>query len=415
MRRLLFIAHRLPHPPDKGERLRAFHALRALAGHFEVALASLVHRRPQPGSLEALRRWCTQIMLAPAGAAAGMLRGVAAAARGRSVTEGYFSSRRLSNAIASESRCRPFDVVLGYCSSMLPYVLAAPAPVRALDLVDVDSEKWASYAAGGRRPLRRLYRREARAVRELERLSVQKLDAVFVTTEVEARLLSGGSDRLFVVGNGVDADYFTPTASAAAARPSLVFTGTMDYRPNAEAVCWFAREVWPELKRRASDLTFTIVGRNPTRAVRRLGSLPGINVTGTVADTRPYLASAAVAVCPMRTARGVQNKVLEAMAMERPVVASSAALEGLDAEPGADILRADTPEQWHKHVLEQIGSPEARAALGRRARACVVEKYNWAAQMAPLVSVLKTLSGEPDAEAPTPASRARRAAEGPLR
>lgn len=398
MKRLLFIAHRVPYPPDKGERVRAFHQLRVLAhsGRFRIVLAALADDARAIRAAEALKPWCQKLLLAPAGRAARLLCGAASALAGRSVTEGFFRSRRLARLIAEEAAREPFDLVLAYSSSMLPYALTVPARGRIMDLVDVDSAKWAAYAEQARRPMRWLYAREAAAVAALERRAVEGCDAVIVVSRAEAELLPAGRGEVVIIGNGVDTDYFAPQDRPADAhaggRPSLVFTGQMDYRPNVDGVCWFVREVWPELRRRAPELTLTIVGRNPTRAVRRLGRLDGLRVTGAVPDVRPYLAEAAVAICPLQIARGVQNKVLEAMAMGLPVVASSAALTGLDLDVGREVLRADSPAEWRQAILGLLSDEPLRRRIGQAARGKVVSDYEWGASLRPLLSVCESVA-----------------------
>jgi glycosyltransferase involved in cell wall biosynthesis len=184
----------------------------------------------------------------------------------------------------------------------------------------------------------------------------------------------------------------------------------MDYRPNIEGVCWFARHVWPDLRRDFPTLAFIIVGRDPAGAVRKLTEMPGIAVTGPVPDVRPYLAPPAIVVIPLRIARGIQNKVLEAMAMARPVVASGGALEGLEVDVGRDVLRADTPQQWGREIRRLLAEHSLREALGQRARACVVQKYTWQARLKPFVDLCERLcGGDPatggrPAEPPTPAT-----------
>ena len=394
MKRLLFIAHRVPFPPDKGERVRAFHEIRALSRHFHVTVAALSHNREDIEAVAGLREFCRKVLIAPAAGAMGLVRGGISLLVGRSVTEEFFHSRRLREMIISENQREPFDLVMCYSSGTLPYGLAVPAPVRIIDLVDIDSAKWSSYADSAWWPKNWLYRREAAAVCRLERQAVERCDAVLLVSEAESAAMGFGGNKVIAVSNGVDLDFFRPDVVAPADLGSvgLVFTGTMDYRPNAEAVCWFVREVWPELKRRTPELTFTIVGRNPTRAVRQLAKTPGLNVTGSVPDVRPYLAAAGVAVCPLQMARGIQNKVLEAMAMSNAVVASPAALEGLEVEAGEDLLKADMPDEWQQHILKLLTGGELRNRLGRSARKCVEDKYNWATRMEPLVSLCRRLT-----------------------
>jgi sugar transferase (PEP-CTERM/EpsH1 system associated) len=399
MKRLAMVCHRVPYPPDKGERVRAYHQLRALARHFRITLATLTHDAPDRKAADTLGQWCDEVITAGAGGLAGRVRGGLRLLAGRSVTEGYFHSPRLLQQLLASASGDPFDLVFAYSSGVMPVALGVPAPVRIMDLVDVDSAKWSSYADAAHWPMRWVYRREARGVARLERQALERFDAVTLVSKAEVAALGTPSDKLLAVGNGVDTEYFSPPETPGD-RPSLVFTGTMDYRPNVEGVLWFVRDIWPELKRRRPDLEFTIVGRNPTLAVDRLADVPGVIVTGGVPDVRPYLSHAAVAVVPLRVARGVQNKVLEAMAMGRAVVGTSQALEGLDVVPGEHVLQADTAPQWHRTLSELLDQDDRRRQLGAAARQHVVQEYSWEAQLAPLVDLcLRLTEGQPSATA----------------
>ena len=395
MKRLLFIAHRVPYPPDKGERTRAFHEIKALADHFRVTVAALCHTPADEQSAAALGPWCEKIITARGVGFAGRLRSAASVLCGRSATEGFFHSKRLERLLAEEARREPFDLVLAYCSSMFPVAMTVPAKARVTDLVDADSAKWADYAQTASRVNRWLYRRESRAVAALETRAIRDCEAVVVVSAAEAKALPCQSPKVIPVGNGVDTEFFQPAGpDATQAEASLVFTGSMDYRPNVEGVCWFVREVWPRLRRQVPSATFTVVGRDPAPAVRQLAKTPGVAVTGSVPDVRPYLAAASVVVCPLHIARGIQNKILEAMAAGRAVVASAAAIEGLDVEVGRDLLRADTPEEWAGQIGRLVGSLDERRRLEQSARRCVAENYSWPARMAPLVALCRRLVGE---------------------
>jgi len=222
---------------------------------------------------------------------------------------------------------------------------------------------------------------------------------VLLVSEAEKQALGIGGPKVLAVGNGVDTDYFRPAEGDGPAAPGLVFTGTMNYRPNIDGVCWFVREVWPSLKREVPGLLLTVVGRDPAAAVRRLAEVPGVRVTGTVEDVRPYLASATLAVAPLTIARGIQNKVLEAMAMGKAVVASGPAIEGLDVAVGREILMADTPNEWRTCVLGLIGDAARRKDLERAARARAVADYGWSARMRRLVELcLRLAEGGPSAQ-----------------
>ena len=411
MKRLLYISHRVPYPPDKGERVRAFHEIKALSEHFRVTLAFLAHDAADQQAAEPMRQWCEEIIVAPAGGLAGKLRGGLSLLRGRSATEGYFQSKRLMALLKDAAGREPFDVAIGYSSSTLPYLLAVPARRRIMDLIDVDSLKWASYAESSGWPKSWLYRAEARAVARLEEEAIQQCDAVVLVSEAEVdalhkqlqtlpkRATSPADDgnappatNVFAVGCGVDADYFHPPEESYDGPPTLVFTGQMDYRPNVEGVCWFVKEVWPLLRQDFPDLRFNIVGRNPAPAVRDLGRIPGITITGTVPDVRPYLAAATLAIIPLIIARGVQNKALEAMAMALPIVASPSVLKGLGANASAAAQGATTPGEWKSVIRELLSDKERRQTLAVRCHRLVLENCTWDRQLGKLVRLCRQTS-----------------------
>jgi sugar transferase (PEP-CTERM/EpsH1 system associated) len=402
MRRLLYISHRLPYPPDKGERVRAFHEIEALAGRFRVTLASVAHRRSDHAAAGPLRSICEKVLLGRGGGRRGLMRGAWSAVRGRSVTEGYFHSAALRRRLLEEAGRERIDLVVAYCSSVLPLALSVPAAARVVDLVDVDSAKWDAYAAEAAWPKRWALAREGRTVGRLERRAVEDCEAVVLVSEEEAGLLGREGANVMAVGNGVDSGYFAPGAVAPARCDgrALVFTGTMSYRPNEQAMRWFATEVWPGLKAEADDLELWIVGREPTPSVRSLAAMPGVRVTGSVADVRPYLEAAAMSICPLRTARGVQNKVLEAMAMGKAVVASPDSIVGLDVECGRDVFAAEAAGQWRATILRLLADSSERAAAGAAARQRVLDRYTWAGRMAPLVDLCERLAGGPDEPSP---------------
>jgi sugar transferase (PEP-CTERM/EpsH1 system associated) len=396
--RLLFIAHRVPYPPDKGERVRAFHEISELRSAFDVTVAAMAEDDTTFRAAENLRRWCSRVMVEHRGVWKARLRGGRSLLNGRSVTEGFFHSQTLCKRILAEHRRRPFDLVMGYCSSTLPYLKAIQDVPRVMDLVDIDSVKWADYAASALGPKRWLFSREARAVSQLEQQCLDTCDQVFTVSRCEADLIGDRADEIVPVGNGVDADYFSPRTDAHHTDAGIVFTGTMDYRPNVEGVCWFAENVWPELRSRHPDLTWTIVGRDPAPAVERLGGHEGIKVTGSVPDVRPFLNDAAVAVVPLRIARGIQNKVLEAMSMGRPVVASPGAMEGIDARLDKEVFRADAPDEWVSLLDQLLENDQARLAVGQAARERIVQSYAWSAQLQPLIDTCLRLTGQLEEE-----------------
>ncbi len=397
MDKLLFISHCVPYPPDKGERIRAFHELKALSQHFDITLAAVDHSGSDlRENVTALREFCREVMVFPSGLARSWGRGGLARLAGKSFSEGYFCPSNLRRAVLRETSVESPPLVVSYCSAMLPVALEARAQAHVADLVDLDSLKWASYAGKAFGLRRKWLHQEAIRVEALERRATRESDAVVLVSQAEASLLNGSQAKVMAAGNGVDAEYFTPRG-AEGGSPFLVFVGTMNYRPNVEAVCEFVRRVWPGLRARLPRLSLTIVGRKPPLEVRKLQDAGGVWVTGAVKDVRPHLRRPAIAIAPLRTARGVQNKILESMAMGLPVVASSPAMAGLDAPLRRCVQPADSPVQWEQAIVQLVESSAKRQALGEASRECVLKHCRWPTQMAPLVERCLELVGRASA------------------
>jgi sugar transferase (PEP-CTERM/EpsH1 system associated) len=409
-RRVLYLVHRFPYPPDKGDRIRTFNVIRFLSSRCRLSVATLADEPVPAGHAAALAEYCDRLHVVGLRSTRWLHAGLSFV-RGRTITAGAFASRSLKSAIADWAGRTSFDAILTSSSSMVPY-LRIPQLCRTpavVDLIDVDSEKWGQYAASFRGPRRILYAAEARRLRELETNLPSSVQAVTLVSDPEADLYRSialnarrsSAAEIHTVSNGVDLDYFHPDKDSSPAHrsPTLVFLGAMDYPPNVEAVVWFSSEIWPELKRRRPEARFEIVGRRPAEDVRRLADLSGVTVTGAVPDVRPHLARAAVVVAPLRIARGIQNKVLEAMASGKPVVASRQALEGLAAREGIEFLSAETAGQWVSVVADLLSRPERCAQLGASARSYVERHHHWTTRLAPLANLLGLkASSEPDIE-----------------
>jgi polysaccharide biosynthesis protein PslH len=337
--RILFLCHRVPYPPNKGEKTRAFYQLRAMATRHEVDVFSLADDPHDLAHREALAAFCNRLTVARLSPGLARLRALPYLFTRTPLTIPYFSSGQLRAAVREAMSQREYDRIFVYCSAMGQYVpcalssakvsmpgLARRIPV-VIDLVDMDSDKWAQYAAVTRFPLSALYQREARNLRAHERQLGMDADCLVVATEREAALARqiAPEARIHVVPVGVDATHFTPAATRAEGRsPRVIFTGDMSYFPNRDAAIFFARQVLPLIRRQVQDARFVIVGRNPGRRIEQLRSLPHVDVTGAVPDVRPWLAQATVAVAPLRIATGIQTKILEAMASGLPVIAAVA-------------------------------------------------------------------------------------------
>lgn len=385
MKKLLFISHRMPYPPDKGERVRAFHEIKELSKKFEVTVLGLCHNTADFASADGLAKFCHKVVSIPAGGMAGLARGAINRLKGKSVTEVFFISSKAIHAVRALGK---FDVGVGYSSSVLELLCQADVSRRILDIVDVDSVKWSQYAQSHKFLKRWLYAGEARAVATLEHRAIELCDNIFVVSESEAALLGDMKHQVLSVANGVECDYFSPDMVDPVdfGPNAMVFTGSMDYKPNIEGVVWFANNVFKTLKEKLPDATFTIVGRNPARAVRALEKYDGVNVTGTVEDVRPYLKGASVAVCPLQIGRGIQNKLLEAMAMGKAAVVSQCAVDGIGAKDGQELLLADSAGEWIENLLYLATNKEVRAGLGDKARCFVLSEFSWQARLEPFVN-----------------------------
>jgi polysaccharide biosynthesis protein PslH len=401
---LLYLVHRVPYPPDKGDRIRAFQLLRYLSRHAAVHLACLADEPVEAETLQVLRQYACRVAVVPLGRRSRWVRALGSVLRGRTVTEGAFSSPGLRAVLRDWSRDTCFDGALASASSMVPYLrLPALRDVPAVvDLVDVDSQKWLDYAAAFRGPRAWLYGLEGRRLRRLEQALPRWARAVTLVSEAEAAIYRAGgvgeaASAARAIGNGVDLDYFQPRPQATEA--SCVFVGALDYRPNVDGACWFCSEVWPHIRQRRPDAKLYLVGRRPTPAVQRLAAIAGVEVVGQVADVRPYVARAGVVVVPLRIARGVQNKVLEALAMSKPVVASPAALEGLGTEAGIHLLSAQSRTEWVETIVRLYDHPGLGQQLGGAGRRYVETCHRWDLCLEPFRPLLG-LDAEPDQDGP---------------
>ena len=397
----LFLPHRVPFPPDKGDKIRSFHLLKALARRGPVYLGTFAETSAELATGPALREWCVDTCLRPLRKPVALLRAALGALVGRSLSQGYYHDPVLQRWVRQLVATGKVDRIVVFSSSMVPYTLGLPQQVRVVtDLCDVDSDKWAQYAAGRRGwkglPARLVYAREARTLAALERLTVEKCAATAVISDAEADLLAQvtgcAREDVAVVRNGVDLAYWNPAEPAVLAQPSpfaadekaLVFTGAMDYWANADAVAWFAAEVLPRVRAVEPAARFWIVGSNPSAAVQQLAAAD-VTVTGRVADVRPYLANASVAVAPLRVARGVQNKVLEAMGMARPLVATPAALQGLGPVQAAGLGVGESAAEVAAAVLVALQVGGNAPAL----RDFVDAQFGWEPQLAHFLQLVE--------------------------
>ena len=394
---LLFLAHRIPYPPNKGDKLRSYHVLKHLAKRYRVHVGTFVDDPSDWQHVDTVKALGGgETLCLPLSPRAARIRSAIGLATGEALALPYYRDARMTRWVEDLVLRRRVRRVVVFSSPMAQYVNDLDDVDRLIDFVDVDSDKWNQYAAASGRAMAWLYRREARFLLDFERHSASRaIASVFVTKPESAlfRKLAGDLiSPVITVENGVDAEFFSPAHGAVPdgwthrrddpANRSIVFTGAMDYKPNVDAAAWFSREVLPRVRHQLRDATFWIVGARPTAEVRSLARADEIHVTGTVAEVRPYLAHAGVVVVPMRLARGIQNKALEAMAMGAATVVSTTSALALNAVPGRDFELADDADSFARAVIELLQDRAARERLGRAGRQAVLENYDWSRNLA---------------------------------
>jgi polysaccharide biosynthesis protein PslH len=395
MKEILFLAHRVPWPPDRGDKIRSFNILQKLktmapvhVGAFADDARDVEHAEKARAELASLH---AELRDKPQ-----WLAGVEALATNKPVSLTSFASRTMQGWVSERLASGTISHIFVFSGQMAQYVPADFSGRLIMDFVDVDSAKFESYANEGGGFMRWINVREGKKLSVYEAAVAKLADASLFVSEAEAALFRArsGADNVFGVGNGIDSAFFDPAAKYKKLHPVfpdplIVFTGQMDYRPNIEAVTDFAHHAFPAIRAAHPETTFAIVGRNPTQAVVDLSALPGVMVTGAVDDVRTWLAGADVVVAPLRIARGIQNKVLEAMAMEKAVVASTAAAEGIEATDGAHFMVAANVADEARMAIELLGDMKRRLALGQAARAHVVTHYGWDQQLAALDGIMR--------------------------
>lgn len=395
MARLLYLVHRLPFPPDKGDKVRSYHLLRHLVREHEVHLGTFVDDPQDLAHVQTLRQWCAQVHAVPLDPARARLASLRGLFRAEPLSLAYYRHREMSRWVRRVMRETPPQAALVFSSSMAPYVLPSVqgTPVL-LDFVDMDSAKWTEYARTRRGPMSWIHAREGRLLGQYEIAAARAAQGSYFVAEPERALFLRAApdcaDRVRAMGNGVDLRHFDPQDPAVQhVRPfedgeqPIVFTGAMDYWPNEDAVAWFAREMMPAILARHPAARLHIVGRHPSPSVRALQA-DRVRVTGSVPDVRPYLRHAAVAVAPMRVARGIQNKVLEAMAMGRATVVAGTCARALALGEDDGVVSAQTPQDYIESVCSLLADPEAAERKGLQARRCVETRFSWSAHLGAL-------------------------------
>jgi sugar transferase (PEP-CTERM/EpsH1 system associated) len=395
---LLFLVHRLPYPPNKGDKIRSFHIIDYLSARYRLYLGAFVDNTDDWQYAEALRSLCHETCFVTLNRKLASWRSLGGFLTGEPLTLTYYRDPRLQNWVDAVLGRGSVQRLVVYSSAMAQYVTRylGSGLHSLMDFVDVDSDKWRQYSEKKIWPTKWLYRREYERLLRYERQIALCFDASVFVSSAEAELFKTlapeARDRVSYINNGVDTTYFSPRASYpnpyAPAEKVLVFTGTMDYWANAEAVTWFGKDVFPQVLAAVPAARFYVVGADPTRTVRALARQPGIHITGTVTDVRPYLKHAWAAVAPMRIARGVQNKVLEAMAMAKPVLATSKAMASLKPDPRLLSLIADDEIALARRAIGLLREQEG-LELGEISRQWVLKQHSWQTNLERFESLLR--------------------------
>ncbi len=399
MGEILFLAHRVPWPPNRGDKIRSHHFLQKLMNCAPVHVACFAD-----DEAERQTGWDRKAELASCKI---MLRnksnwraGIEALVSGRPVSLASFSSRQISDYVAKVIARRPIDCIFVFSGQMAQFVPPGFSGRVVMDFADVDSAKFESYAEEASGPMAWVNRREGRLLRTFEKRVAERADYNLFVSQAEARLFRERSglpgDRVKAVGNGIDLEYYgaqdVRPEKIQEGGPLILFTGQMDYQPNVRAVQSFSQQVMPDILARFPDARFAIAGRSPADKVKQLDGRNGTVVTGAVDDIRSWIMAADVVVAPLRIARGIQNKVLEAMAMGKPVVASECAAEGIEATDGEHFLVARSVDEEAALVCALLADPGRAGRLGEQARHLIHTHYSWERQLAGL----PVLCGMPD-------------------
>ena len=386
--RILFLSQRVPFPPNRGDKITTSKLVERMRRKHEVRCVAFSHGAQDEEGARELERMGIPIRTLPYHDTRAKLGALPLLFGDQPLTLGVYGSKALQRIVDEE--LATIDLAYAYSSSMGAFLARHPEKPRIMHFGELDSDKWRQYAEKSSFPWRSIYAREQRTLLAFEQRIARSFSENVVCTPLEQRVFEEqipGATSV-VLRNGVDLERFHPRANAPQ-EGEIVFTGVMNYHPNAEGCVWFVREILPLVRARFPEVRLRIVGASPTREVERLGELPGVLVTGFVPDTREYLARAAVSVAPLRIARGIQNKVLEALAMGLPVVGTTPATQGVEGVAGRDFQVADDATSFAQRVIELLERPDEALALGRRGRAFVEQHYDWEKFFEPLEPLLE--------------------------
>ncbi len=398
MRDLIFLCHRIPYPPNKGDKIRSYHILKELSGQYNVHIAMFIDDPEDKQHVSHVSGLCESLWFREINPSVRKMVTLPYLFSTTSLTEAYYKDSGLRSWLKDKINDLDNPIIFVFSSALAQYVMSPQCSdlVRIIDFVDMDSDKWCQYSKKSSFATKLIYRRECDLLRRYESRIASEFDRSYFVSPQEAELFTRHNpmqtSRIGYFNNGVDLQYFDPSVQVenpySENKEILVFTGAMDYWANVDAVTWFVSEVFPRIRTANPKAEFYIVGSNPSSKVQRLDSVDGVHVTGRVEDVRPYISYAKVVVAPMRIARGVQNKVLEAMAMAKTVVTTSAGYEGIAAESGVHLYIEDNAQQMADLIARLLSDVSELKDMGWQARQRIVEAYSWHASLKPLIENL---------------------------
>jgi sugar transferase (PEP-CTERM/EpsH1 system associated) len=388
---ILFVCHRLPFPPNRGGKIRPFHIIEHLGRSHSVVVASLAHTKEELNEGQPLIHYCQEVIAEVLPSRTRWLQAAAALPTATPSSVAYFHSRKLAHRVQEVWRRIRFDAVIVHCAFAAQYVRGLRCGFRMLDFGDLDSVKWMDYSQHRAFPLSTGYLLEASKLRRFEQQLTREFDICTATTrgELDEVRRLNQAKAAAVIPNGVDLSYFHPRHENPRGSSIIAFLGRMDYYPNIDAVLFFAKEIFPAVRKAVPDAQFRIIGSDPSREVCDLARLPGISVTGHVPDVRPHLADVALAVAPLRIARGTQNKILQFLAMGIPVLSTTQAAKGVEVEQGKHLLVADGADGFAEEVVRLLTDADLRERLSIAGREPLATAHSWPASMKILDSLLE--------------------------
>lgn len=402
--KVLYLCHRIPFPPNKGDKIPTCNILKFLNQHFDVYLGCFIDDPYDQRYRDDVKVWCEDTCFINLNPMLSKIKGLGALLSDRPITQPYYYSARMQKWVNSTVLEQGITKAFIYSSSMAQYVIDNKSlAVKVMDFADIDSDKWRQYADKSNGLMRWIYHREYQSLEMYEKYITHQFNTSCFVTEAETELFKKMIEpdqqrKVATLSNGIDTNYFSPTQAgdlcenySLSKENYVIFTGVMDYWANVDAVKWFVKNVWPTVYQQLPDSKFYIVGSSPSKEVINLKSIPGVVVTGRVENVRPYLKHAKACIAPMQIARGIQNKILEAMAMERPVITTSLGIEGIDNYPQEGVYVSDDATQQIKWISEKLQNSAVSVASSRK---WLQDNYSWEAKLNPLLAFLEMTNHE---------------------